>query len=293
MTALLIVIIQLLLIRSKKNSGLLFASNINDLPLSKTFNYLYLPTIISVLYGFVWTWIDLDIRRLEPFYQLSKPSGATGQESLLLHYPVDFLASVPIKAVKFRFVNRLDKDSMWLTPVRQWSVFSASIATVFVFWGITPTQSGLFAVRTVNTVMDVPSTFSTSYQTLIQQKESLSAQSANSVSNIIWLNETLPPFMSRESVFAPFGPDAAFDGPIGLNQTTFVGNTQRYNVNIACEAPHIYLLNSSLFMNSSWGCMIGMSAPVTPQMDKNVFQLSYRGFYASFGRPPGHYTGLS
>jgi hypothetical protein len=97
-----IVILQILLLRSQRDNGILFAPNINDLPLSQTFYFLYLPTVLSIIYGFVWTWIDLDVRRLEPFYQLARPDGATGRESLLLHYPVDFLASVPLKAVKLR-----------------------------------------------------------------------------------------------------------------------------------------------------------------------------------------------
>jgi hypothetical protein len=80
----------------------MFASNVNDISLSASIPYLYLPTIISVLYGFLWTWVDLDIRRLEPYYQLSRKDGALGKESILLHYPVDFLASVPIKAVRYR-----------------------------------------------------------------------------------------------------------------------------------------------------------------------------------------------
>jgi hypothetical protein len=98
----LIVILQVLLLRSQRDNGVLFASNINDLPLRNTFQFLYLPTVLSIIYGFVWTWIDLDVRRLEPFYQLARPGGAIGKESLLLHYPVDFLASVPLKALKFR-----------------------------------------------------------------------------------------------------------------------------------------------------------------------------------------------
>ena len=90
--------------RSKRDGGILFASNVNDLPLKHTFAYKYLPTIIAVLYGFLWTWIDVDVRRLEPFYQLSQESGSSGKQSVLLNYPVDFLASVPVKAFKNRYL---------------------------------------------------------------------------------------------------------------------------------------------------------------------------------------------
>ena len=101
-TIVLILTLQLLLWRSHQNGGLFFASDVNAAPIRQTFVFLYLPTIISVVYGVLWTWIDVDVRRLEPFYQLSRKAPATGIGSLLLHYPVDFLASVPIKAIKFR-----------------------------------------------------------------------------------------------------------------------------------------------------------------------------------------------
>jgi Protein of unknown function (DUF3433) len=62
----------------------------------------YLPITSSVVYGMIWNWLDLDVKRLEPFFQLSKPGGATAKESLLLEYPVDFPVVVPIKAVRLR-----------------------------------------------------------------------------------------------------------------------------------------------------------------------------------------------
>jgi hypothetical protein len=100
LSSVLIAILQLLLIQSTRDGGILFAKDVNSMPLASTFSYTYLPTIIAVIYAFLWNWIDLDIRRIEPFLQMAKDDGATGTNSLLLHYPVDFLASVPIKAVK-------------------------------------------------------------------------------------------------------------------------------------------------------------------------------------------------
>jgi hypothetical protein len=76
---------------------------IDDLPLRQTFCYLYLPTIVSLILSFVWTWIDLDIKRLEPFVQLSHPDGALGRDSVLLHYPFDFVAFVPFAAIRRRY----------------------------------------------------------------------------------------------------------------------------------------------------------------------------------------------
>jgi hypothetical protein len=46
--------------------------------------------------------VDLDAKRLEPWFQLSKPEGAVAEDSLLLHYPFEFLAFVPISALRKR-----------------------------------------------------------------------------------------------------------------------------------------------------------------------------------------------
>jgi hypothetical protein len=96
-TSALIVVLQWLLYTSQTIGGVIFAPSINDLPLSKTFGYLYAPTIIAVVYGLLWSWIDLDIKRMEPYYQLCSSGGALAENSLLLQYPFDFVALVPFK----------------------------------------------------------------------------------------------------------------------------------------------------------------------------------------------------
>ena len=61
--------------------------------------------MVIVLYGIGWAAVDLDVKRLEPYFQLSKPNGALASDSLLLHYPFDFLAFAPIAAAKRKFVT--------------------------------------------------------------------------------------------------------------------------------------------------------------------------------------------
>ena len=80
----------------------MFATNGQSLRSGQTFTYLYLPTIISVIGGMTWGWIDLDVKRLEGYFQLSKDGGALGSDSVLLSYPVEFLPLVPPRAAKRR-----------------------------------------------------------------------------------------------------------------------------------------------------------------------------------------------
>lgn len=100
----LIAVLQVYLERSNRDTGILFASKIDDLPLKQTFSYLYLPTIVSLVLSLIWTWIDLDIKRLQPYVQLSRQHGALGKDSILLHYPFDFVAFVPFVAIRRKYV---------------------------------------------------------------------------------------------------------------------------------------------------------------------------------------------
>jgi Protein of unknown function (DUF3433) len=101
-TALLIVALGLLQWQNARNGALFFAPTEDGFSESDLFLYRYLPTIIIVIYGSLWSWIDLDVKRLEPWYQLSKKQGVVGSQSLSLQYPLDFSAVVPIKAAKKR-----------------------------------------------------------------------------------------------------------------------------------------------------------------------------------------------
>ncbi len=91
---------------STRQGGIGLSNSADDMPAAVTFSYLALPTILAVLYALAWTWIDLDIRRIQPWLELSRSGGAGAESSLLLDYPFEFLAFVPFKAWKQRFVHR-------------------------------------------------------------------------------------------------------------------------------------------------------------------------------------------
>ncbi len=83
---------------SEREGGIVFSTG--SLPAYVTFINLYLPTILAVTLGMLWTWIDLDARRLEPFFRLSDPRGATAEESLDLDYPFDYISFASFKALR-------------------------------------------------------------------------------------------------------------------------------------------------------------------------------------------------
>ena len=83
---------------SRENQALVTTSS--QFSPATTFVYLYLPTLLAVLFSLLWSWIDLDAKRLEPYFQMSKAGGATAEDSLDLHYPFDFVAWAPVKALR-------------------------------------------------------------------------------------------------------------------------------------------------------------------------------------------------
>ena len=99
-TILLVVALALLQWQNARNRALFFAQTEDGFSNMDLFLYRYLPTIIFVFYGIIWSWIDLDIKRLEPWFQMARDTGADGAHSLLLQYPVQFLPFIPFRAAR-------------------------------------------------------------------------------------------------------------------------------------------------------------------------------------------------
>lgn len=99
-----IIVLEYYLFKSQANGGVIFAPSINDLPLRRSFVYLYMPTVIAVIFSIFIVWIDNDAKRFEPYRQLSKPDGVLGRDSMLLHYPFNFIPLVPFQALRRRYV---------------------------------------------------------------------------------------------------------------------------------------------------------------------------------------------
>ena len=89
---------------STQEKALFFAERAEDFPMGVVFCYRYLPQLVVVVLGVGWAAVDLDVKRLEPYFQLSKPEGATASNSIFLHYPFDSIALAPINAVRKRSV---------------------------------------------------------------------------------------------------------------------------------------------------------------------------------------------
>ncbi|KFY83448.1 hypothetical protein V498_08068 [Pseudogymnoascus sp. VKM F-4517 (FW-2822)] len=203
----------------KNNSnggGLAFAATVDDISTIATLSYLYLPTVIAVLYGMAWSWIDLDSKRLEPWFQLSKPEGAAAEDSILLQYPFDFMPFVPIRAARRR----------------HWAVFITGSAMMLVTWAVVPFQSAIFSTGTVTRTRETLMATTGSFMPLKNQKVALNSHFLNTAYGVSWLGQKLPPYTTKEYALQPFSPIAS-DAIYAANDT-WSSSTLAYYTNLTC-----------------------------------------------------------
>ncbi|KAF8245480.1 hypothetical protein K440DRAFT_646265 [Wilcoxina mikolae CBS 423.85] len=98
-TALLIVAIEYMLQRSKANGAVAFTSSPSFAGFVD-YCFVYGPLVLAVLYGLAWESVDHNIKCLEPYFQLSKPGGATVEHSLLLNYSYVIAVFAPFIAIR-------------------------------------------------------------------------------------------------------------------------------------------------------------------------------------------------
>ena len=205
---------------------------------AQIFCYRYLPQLVIVLYGIGWAAVDLDVKRLEPYFQLSEPGGASASDSILLHYPFDFLALVPITAAKRRSVAPASRFGIFANRHhRHWRVFAAGTALVLIFWVITPLQSSLLAIKPVPREIRELVTLRARLEDFSSQAEKLDSSFLDSAYGVTWLGEELTKFMTREFVAMPIqvGPTGDADDRYyfyGLASMTAV--TRVYQTHLDC-----------------------------------------------------------
>ena len=99
---LMVAAIEILAQKSQKQGGLALSPSLDEIPQYAMITSQYVPQILAVCYSMVWSWIDLDVKRMQPWFEMSKSDGALARDSLLLDYPFTFVASVPFVAGKRR-----------------------------------------------------------------------------------------------------------------------------------------------------------------------------------------------
>lgn len=91
-----------LLFRHSAGSGLVTFTRASDIAGIKYFAIKFLPAIMTVTYGVLWQMTEFEVKRLEPFYQLSKEQGATAAESLNVDYITSVIFLRPLRSLQRR-----------------------------------------------------------------------------------------------------------------------------------------------------------------------------------------------
>ncbi|KZM27011.1 uncharacterized protein EKO05_0004979 [Ascochyta rabiei] len=88
--------------KAEEGHGLAEFKKADDLSLGAFFIWKYVPIIAFVFYGILWQMSDFEVKRLEPYYQLSQKTGATAGESLNMDYLTFMSWLVPLRALRHR-----------------------------------------------------------------------------------------------------------------------------------------------------------------------------------------------
>ena len=88
--------------KDPEKGGLISFRKVGDMDITIYFAWQYAPIMIFVFYGVLWQMSDFEVKRLEPFYQLSKKTGATAGESLNMDYLTFMSWLVPLRALRHR-----------------------------------------------------------------------------------------------------------------------------------------------------------------------------------------------
>lgn len=82
--------------------GLVKFKNAKELTVLQYFTWKYAPVLFFVIYGILWQIVDYEVKRLEPYYQLSKKDGSASSGSLNMDYLTFMSWLVPLRALRHK-----------------------------------------------------------------------------------------------------------------------------------------------------------------------------------------------
>ncbi|KAL4800806.1 hypothetical protein BDV19DRAFT_352189 [Aspergillus venezuelensis] len=133
----LLVLLEALRQYSERVGGLRFFEDTDDLSNFESFSYNYIPVIIALVLSVLWSFVDFDVLRLEPYFQMSRPEGCPATV-LFINYNFGQSFITPIASAKRR----------------HWLVLSVSIVTLAIRIFHPALQSSLLELREVTTDSD-------------------------------------------------------------------------------------------------------------------------------------------
>ncbi|KAL8673201.1 MAG: hypothetical protein Q9168_002353 [Polycauliona sp. 1 TL-2023] len=256
-TLVFIALLEYLSQRSRLDGGIAFTTG--EFSTAVSFAYLYLPTMIAVLYSILWSWIDLDTKRLEPYFQLSRPEGADRMNSLALNYPFDFVAYAPLKALRRR----------------HWAVVFAGLSTMLIFWGVTPLVSSVFAHSIVTVDQLATKTSNSDLMSLKEQSSAMNTGFMMTAYGIIWLGQAMPGFVTSQGFIQPFQLDTKRE--VQPLNATWKARTTLYGTSLNCWAANVKNDSAGISYSDGRNCTAPTNTPLSQETD-STFGALYIGY---------------
>lgn len=86
---------------SAARGGLAIFSSTEDIATAQQVAYTFVPMVMGVIIGVMWSFTEYDALRLEPYFLLSNPKGASA-DTLLLNYVFGHFTTTPFRAARNR-----------------------------------------------------------------------------------------------------------------------------------------------------------------------------------------------
>ncbi|TGZ81979.1 hypothetical protein EX30DRAFT_340391 [Ascodesmis nigricans] len=225
----LIIAVEVVVQISNRNDGLFFANDHGKFPTYALFYFEYLPTIISILHSLIWLCVENDSRRVEPFYQMSKPGGATAKDSLLLDYRYQFILEVPYTS----FRNR------------HWVVLCGSLIGIIGAFAATPLMSAVMDQETVTRNLQF-TTQDYRFVPLEDQSLVVSSKFTRDMYRHKYLGDPLPRFVNYTFATRPFQSIIVDDKPwTGMTNELWTFSTTQYETELDCEVATRHVSNAT------------------------------------------------
>lgn len=90
---------------SELNGGLIYFKDTASVSYLQSFAYNYVPIIVALALVTLWSFVDFDVLRLEPYFQLSRPEGVPATV-LFINYNFGQSIITPITSARRKQIGR-------------------------------------------------------------------------------------------------------------------------------------------------------------------------------------------
>ncbi|ODM20231.1 hypothetical protein SI65_03284 [Aspergillus cristatus] len=192
---------------SEWNGGLIYFKDTASVSHIQSFAYNYVPIIVALVLVTFWSFVEFDVLRLEPYFQLSRPEGAPATV-LFINYNFGQSVITPITSARRG----------------HWVVLCVSLFTMLMRMSLPALHSTLFELREVTLLSDETMHGWPNLVDLHTQATWMASQATNNFDSVVSSNDDLQRSRSTKYAVAPVeipGVDQRESTVWTMNQTIY------------------------------------------------------------------------